>query len=87
MAPPREPVDIPDEAFTPLQGLRDAIVDAIPQQLDFAIGIKQVGGEHQDDLALIVLVPEKLPRDQVPPEQLIPAEFGGFPAAQCRAHH
>jgi Trypsin-like peptidase domain len=75
---PREPVDIPDEAFTALQGLRDAIVDIIPQQLDFAIGIKQVNGEYQDDLALIVLIPDKLPRDQVPPEQLIPSDFGGF---------
>lgn len=75
---PSEPVDIPDEAFTALQGLRDAIVDIIPQQLDFAIGIKQVNGEYQDDLALIVLIPDKLPRDQVPPEQLIPSDFGGF---------
>ncbi|MDZ5447568.1 trypsin-like peptidase domain-containing protein [Micromonospora sp. 4G57] len=53
-------------------------MDVIPQKLDFAIGIKQTGGEYQDELALIVLIPEKLPRDQVPADQLIPAEFEGF---------
>jgi hypothetical protein len=76
--PPTEPVDIPDEAFVALQGLRDAIVDIVPQELDFAIGIKQIDGEFQDDLALVVLIPDKLPREEVPPEQLIPGEFGGF---------
>src|SRR5262245_56356045 len=77
--PPEEPVDIPDEAFAALQELRCAIEPLIPQDLQFAIGIKQVGGEFQDDLALVVLIPDKLPLEQVPPEQLIPTEFGGFP--------
>ena len=76
--PPEGPVDIPPEAFSALEELRAAIEPLIPQQLEFAIGIKQVGGVFQDDLALVVLIPNKLPFDEVPPEQLIPSEFNGF---------
>jgi hypothetical protein len=76
--PPDGPVDIPFEAFTALQELRAAIEPLVPQHLDFAIGIKQVDGEFGEDLALVVLIPDKLPFDLVPPEQLIPTEFAGF---------
>jgi hypothetical protein len=75
---PNEPVDIPDEAFAALQGLRDVVLNTVTQRTDFAIRIKQVGGVYQDDLALIVLLPDKLPPDQVPSGQLIPGDFDGF---------
>lgn len=68
---PSGPVDIPGEAFTALQALNGAIADAIPQRLEFALGMKQVDGGYQDDRALIVLTPEKLPRDRMSSGQLI----------------
>jgi hypothetical protein len=71
-------VDIPQEAFVALDELRAVLEPVIPQPLDLAIGIKQVNGEYQDDLALVVMLPDKLPPDEVPPEQLVPEQFAGF---------
>lgn len=76
--PPDGPVEVPDEAITALQALREAIEPVIPQQLLFGVGIKQVGGEFLDELALVVLLEDKLPAEQVPPDQLIPPDFAGF---------
>jgi hypothetical protein len=70
---PTGPVDIPDEAITALQSLRDALADTISQPLEFGIGLNQVDGQYTSDLALIVLIPE------LPGDQQIPDTFGGFP--------
>jgi Trypsin-like peptidase domain len=76
---PIEPVDIPAEAITALQQLHKALGPFLLAEGRFGIGIKKVGGEYQDDLALVVTLPQKLPLYEVPAEQRIPPRFGGFP--------
>jgi hypothetical protein len=73
MSPPGMPIEIPPTAFTALASLRQTFGDALPAGTDFGIGMKQVAGEFQQQLALIVFVPEKLPPDSLPPGQVIPA--------------
>jgi hypothetical protein len=43
------------------------------------VGIRQRGGALTDEIALVVMVDRKLPPDQVPPGDLIPAEIDGVP--------
>ena len=43
------------------------------------VGLKQVGGKRTDDLALVVMVSEKLPEAQLAPEDIIPLVIDGVP--------
>jgi len=43
------------------------------------VGYKQIGGQYTKQVAIIVYVKKKLPRDQIPPSQLIPIEIDGVP--------
>ena len=71
---PEGTIDIPPQAFAALSTLRSAFENVLPAGTDFGIGAKQSAGEFLlNELALIVFVPEKLPLDVLPPDQLIPA--------------
>jgi hypothetical protein len=76
---PTDPIDIPEDAVAALASLAELLQPAIPQELQFGVGFKQVGGELTDAIALVVFVPVKLPLDDIPPAQLVPEEFAGFP--------
>jgi hypothetical protein len=43
------------------------------------VGFREQGGKLTDQVALVVNVTHKLPRDQLAPEDLIPAEIEGVP--------
>lgn len=72
MPPPPTPIDIPPTAFAALALLRQSFENVLPPGTDFGVGVKQVAGEFQDQLALVVFVTKKLPPNALPPEQVIP---------------
>ncbi|MDQ3779426.1 MAG: S1 family peptidase [Chloroflexota bacterium] len=72
MPPPKGPMDIPPTAIAALASLRSRFEYLLPPGTEFGIGVKQTGGEFLDQLALTVFLPEKLPIDQIVPEQVIP---------------
>jgi hypothetical protein len=43
------------------------------------IGLRQRGGEHSGDVALIVMVKNKVPEDELAPEDIVPEEIDGVP--------
>jgi hypothetical protein len=51
----------------------------IPNVVGVAIGFKRVGDVRTDQMALVVLVEEKLPVAQLEPEHRIPANIEGLP--------
>jgi hypothetical protein len=55
------------------------VLAKIPGVRGVGLGIKEVGGQLSEQVALIVYVGKKLPRDQVSAEQMIPAMFQGMP--------
>jgi hypothetical protein len=76
--PPDQPIPVPDEAFAALDALRSTLEGMLPQGFGLGVGLKEVGGEITDRLALVVYLPRKLPFDEVPDTQVIPTEFLGF---------
>lgn len=52
---------------------------AKPHVVGLGIGLAQRGGQYTDELALIVMVDEKVPADQLAPEERIPGELDGVP--------
>ena len=76
--PPEEPIPVPDEAFVALEALRSTLEGFLPQGFGLGVGLKEVGGEITDRIALVVYLSRKLPFDEVPDTQLIPTEFQGF---------
>lgn len=43
------------------------------------IGLRQQGGERTNDMVLVVMVRKKVPRSQLSPDDVIPAEIEGVP--------
>jgi hypothetical protein len=52
---------------------------AIPDVVGVGVGYRQVKGVRTGELALIVMVRQKKPASQVPPEHIIPHELEGVP--------
>jgi hypothetical protein len=73
LPPPQGPIDIPPEALSALASLRSRFEHRLPPGASFGIGVKQTGGQFEDQLAIVVYVPEKFPVDQLLPDQVIPA--------------
>lgn len=42
-----------------------------------AVGLAQVAGSYTDEIALVVMVDKKIPRDELAPEDRIPHELDG----------
>lgn len=72
---PEVPIEIPEEAFAALNALRAAYEPRLPAGVEFGIGAKRTGGEYLDQLALIVFVPEKLPIEALPLDQVVPGTW------------
>lgn len=74
---PKEPIKVPPEAFNALTSLKQSL--GRNTKYRFGIGIKTKSGEFQDQLSLIVYVPEKKLPEQIAPSEMVPSVFEGFP--------
>ena len=50
-----------------------------PNVVGVAVGFRQVNGESTQELALVVMVHQKVPENLLSPEQKIPVEIEGIP--------
>ena len=76
---PPEDVDIPDGMQDKAVALGEMLAASGLEDFRVGVGLKEANGEITDVLALRVYVRDKQPEAGVPPEQLVPTEFGGFP--------
>ena len=62
-----------------------------PNVIGLAIGRREVGGKSTNELALIVMVTQKLPPDRLDPKDVLPTQIEGVPVdvhqvGEIRAH-
>ena len=76
---PKGPIDIPDGMQEQAAALAKALARQGVDVFTVGIGLKETAGRITGTLALLVYVPVKTPKADVPSKKLIPAEFGGFP--------
>jgi hypothetical protein len=62
-----------------------------PNVTGLAIGRREVGGKPTSELALIVMVTQKLPLERLHPEDVLPSQIEGVPVdvhqvGEIRAH-
>lgn len=50
-----------------------------PNVVAVGVGFRQRGGQTTGEVCIVVSVRRKVPRDQLAPRDLIPAEFEGIP--------
>ncbi len=50
-----------------------------PNVVGLGIGYREVGGQMTDQVGLIVMVRRKVPRAQLAPQEVIPAQIEGIP--------
>jgi hypothetical protein len=50
-----------------------------PHVVGVGIGLRKIGGEPTGDVAVVVMVDQKLPASQLNPEDIIPHELDGVP--------
>lgn len=75
---PKQPIAIPQDAFDAAAALRTRLNDAAAGRHTVGVGLKQIGGEFTDQIALFVYVWEKKPASEVPEAELVPRESGGY---------
>lgn len=61
-----------------LPDVRDRLI-GIPGVTKVAVGVRERGGELTDEFVFRVHVEQKLPADEVPADQMVPAEVAGVP--------
>ena len=69
------------DMFTQLVDLQRRHVDSLLEHPDVTgvdINYKTVGGEHTDQLSLVIWVEEKLPEEELPEERKLPKHIEGF---------
>jgi hypothetical protein len=76
---PEEPMAVPQDASDAAAALRDQLDTVAPGKYTVGVGLKQIGGQFTDQVALFVYVQEKRPAGEVPEAEFVPPEFGGFP--------
>jgi hypothetical protein len=52
---------------------------ALPNVVAVGVGLRSVGGQATDQIAIVVSVVQKLPPDDLDPADRIPAEIDGVP--------
>jgi len=52
---------------------------AVPGVVGVGVGLRVVEGRYTDEIAIVVMVKNKLPPDDLPPEHLLPTELDGIP--------
>ena len=71
-----------DEEMQKLTEIQSRYVDELMGKrnvVGVAVGLKKVDGAYTEERALVVMVSEKLPSDQLTPDDLIPSEIEGVP--------
>jgi hypothetical protein len=64
------------------RAVKDRHTDALmrfPGVVAVGVGLRQVGGEYTPEVAIVVMVREKRPPDELAPEDIIPRELEGIP--------
>ncbi|MGD8554163.1 MAG: hypothetical protein PVJ32_01900 [Anaerolineales bacterium] len=80
----REPlaVDAVQEKYQRVLAVKQAYESELmakPNVVGIGVGFRQRRGETTSEVALVVMVREKLPRAQLAPEDIIPAEIESVP--------
>lgn len=65
--------------LTDIQRRYEAELMNKPHVMGVAVGVKQTGGQMTGELALVVMVDEKIPAAQLSEDEMIPAEIEGHP--------
>ena len=71
-----------DELMARASAVQAAHAEALMQKANVvgvAIGLRQRRGEYTDEVALVVMVNQKLPKAQLAPEDIIPDMLDGVP--------
>ncbi len=71
-----------EEAYARARAARNAHVNelmSMPHVVGCGIGFRKVGGVQTSEIAVVVMVDEKLPPESLAPHELIPAELDGVP--------
>jgi hypothetical protein len=71
-----------DERFSQISDVQARHAPALmqkPHVIGVGIGNKKVKGQATGDLALVVMVDEKLPLAQLAPDEVLPRELDGVP--------
>jgi hypothetical protein len=76
---PERPIPVPQDAIDAAAALREQISRAGIRTYTVGVGLKQTGGEFTDRIAIFVYVPRKRAAAELSEDELIPAEFGGYP--------
>jgi hypothetical protein len=50
-----------------------------PNVVGLGVGLRHAGGKRTDEIALVVMVSKKVPRQSLSPEDILPAEIDGVP--------
>lgn len=69
-------------AFEKANAVKRAYSDELmakPNVVGVGVGFRSRGGEQTDSVAIVVMVDQKLPPEQLAPDETIPSEIEGVP--------
>jgi deazaflavin-dependent oxidoreductase (nitroreductase family) len=76
---PETPIPVPEDAIEAVVALRDRLnAGKTESRYMVGVGLKQIGGEYTDQIAICVYVPRKTRPDEVPEGEVVPSEFGSY---------
>lgn len=75
---PKKPLTITPEAGDAADALWERLNTVAPDKYRVGVGLKQIGKEYTDQLALFVHVREKKSLSEVPEPERVPPEFSGY---------
>ncbi len=74
-----EPVEKRVQRASEVQARYAETLMNLPHVVGVAVGYTSHHGERTQDIGVIVMVDQKLPQDQLMPEEVIPRELDGVP--------
>jgi hypothetical protein len=75
---PERPIPVPQDAIDAVVSLRDRLNAEYAGKYTVGVGLKQIGTEYTDQIAICVQVQHKKPVDDVARDELVPPEFGSY---------
>lgn len=75
---PEIPIPVPPDAIHAVVSLRDRLSVGNARNCTVGVGLKQVGREYTDQIAICVHVKHKKPVDEVAEGELVPPEFASY---------
>lgn len=76
--PPKRPIPVLQQDFAAATALCNQMNVVAPGKYTVGVGLKQIGREFTDRVALFVCVPEKMSAEDVPEGEFVPPEFYGY---------